>query len=105
MPREFLSRFALHVLFPTYSREEFIDVCRGFLTRADHCPPELAEMIGEIVFDEGLGDIRKARGVCQLMSVPTKEEVHRVIRLMVKYSPTGQKTGRTRPAQGTRLLL
>ena len=35
MPREFLSRFALHVHFPLYTREEFIEVCQGFLTRAE----------------------------------------------------------------------
>jgi len=34
MPPEFLSRFALHVHFPMYTREQFIDVCYGFLTRA-----------------------------------------------------------------------
>jgi len=38
MPREFLSRFALHAHFPLYSREEFVKVCRGFLTRAEGCP-------------------------------------------------------------------
>jgi len=87
MPREFLSRFALHVLFPAYSREEFIDVCQGFLTRAENCPSDLAALIGQTVFDYGLGDVRKARGVWQLMVTPTEDEVHRVIRLMLKYSP------------------
>jgi hypothetical protein len=91
MPREFLSRFALHVLFPAYSREEFIDVCRGFLTRAENCPSDLAALIGQTVFDCGLGDVRKARGVWQLMVAPTEDEVQRVIRLMLKYSPDNRK--------------
>ena len=103
MPREFLSRFALHVLFPHYTRDEFIEVCRGFLTRAENCPEELAELIGRTVYDSNLGDIRKARGVWQLMTVPTKEEVWRVIQLMQRYNPntTG---GRHKPAQAERLI-
>jgi hypothetical protein len=86
-PPEFLSRFALHVYFPKYSRDEFIDVCRGFLTRAEQCPEDIAVVIGKTVFDSGLGDVRKARAVWQLMMEPKLEEVHRVIQLMLKYSP------------------
>ncbi|MBA7605656.1 hypothetical protein ES703_12790 [subsurface metagenome] len=101
MPREFLSRFALHVLFPTYTREEFIDVCRGFLSRAEQCPQDIAGVIGRAVFDYDLGDVRKARGVWQLMTTPTVEEMHRVIQLMLKYNPDGHR--RTRSTQGSRL--
>ena len=101
MPREFLSRFALHVLFPTYTREEFIDVCRGFLTRAEQCPEVIAGIIGRAIFDYDLGDVRKARGVWQLMTAPTREEVHRVVHLMQKYNPDGHR--RTRSTQGSRL--
>jgi len=85
MPREFLSRYALHVYFPAYTREEFIDVCRGFLTRAEGCPQELAVLIGQFVYDNGIGDVRKARGVWHLMMAPTEDEVRRVIQLMLKY--------------------
>jgi hypothetical protein len=88
MPREFLSRFALHAHFPKYSRGEFIEVCRGFLTRADGCKPELAQMIGAYIFDLDIGDVRKARGVWQLMTAPTEKEVKRVVQLMLKYSPS-----------------
>jgi len=101
MPQEFLSRFALHVLFPTYTREEFIDVCRGFLAKVEDCPPEIAELIGRTVFDYKLGDVRKARAVWQLMMAPTREEVQRVVQLMLKYNPNGHK--RTRPTQGRRM--
>ncbi|GAH44590.1 unnamed protein product, partial [marine sediment metagenome] len=52
-------------------------------------------------FDYGLGDVRKARGVWQLMTAPSQEEVHRVIQLMIKYNPNGHK--RTRSTQGSRL--
>ena len=87
MPREFLSRFALHVHFPAYTREEFIDVCRGFLSKAEGCPADLATVIGQVIYDFGLGDVRKARGVWQLMTAPTPGEVQRVVQLMIKYSP------------------
>jgi len=102
-PPEFLSRFALHIYFPKYSREEFIDVCRGFLSRAENCPPDVAATIGSLVHDYGLGDVRKARGVWQLMTSPTEAEMHRVIQLMLKYGPDGHKS-RSRPVQESRLL-
>jgi len=87
MPGEFLSRFALHVHFPTYSRQEFIDVCRGFMAKAEGCPRDLAGIIGQLIYDYGIGDVRKARGVWQLMTAPTESEVQRVVQLMLKYSP------------------
>jgi len=85
MPEEFKSRFALHVHFPTYTREEFVDVCCGFLTRAEECPEDLARLIGESVWDHDIGDVRKARGVWDLVTAPTEAEVHRVVGLMTKY--------------------
>ena len=102
MPQEFLSRFALHVFFPTYSRDEFIDVCRGFLTRAESCPEDIAVAIGRTVFDYGLGDVRKARGVWQLMTAPTEDEVQRVVQLMRKYSRDNHN--RQRKVQAEKLL-
>jgi len=103
MPHEFLSRFALHVLFPTYSRDEFIDVCRGFLSRAEQCPEDIAMFIGQTVFDYGLGDVRKARGVWQLMVEPTQEEAYRVVRLMQKYNPDKQARKRNAQKRDSRL--
>ncbi|MBA7649283.1 hypothetical protein ES703_57079 [subsurface metagenome] len=103
MPPEFLSRFALHVHFPLYKREEFIDVCYGFLTRAENCPPELAKLIGQFVYDYSIGDVRKARAVWQLMISPTESEIQRVIRLMLKYAPDNNKRRQPSPAPSSRL--
>ena len=100
-PPEFLSRFALHVFFPLYTRDEFIEVCQGFLARAENCPPDIAKMIGEVVFDNELGDVRRARGVWQLMTEPTLEEIYRIVRMMVKYSPENKR--RRKLAEGLRL--
>jgi len=104
MPQEFLSRFALHVFFPSYSRDEFIDVCRGFLARAENCPEDIAITIGEMIFDYGLGDVRKARGVWQLMTAPTEDEVHRVVRLMKKYSRDNHNHNKKQKVEAKRLL-
>jgi len=103
MPAEFLSRFALHAHFPKYSREEFIEVCTGFLTRAESCPSDLAAVLGQMIYDYGIGDVRKARGAWQLMTAPTMSEALRVIHLMLKYSSDGHKS-RSRPVQESRLL-
>jgi len=103
MSPEFLSRFALHVHFPTYTRDEFIDVCRGFLTRAEGCPEELAALIGQRVYDEGLGDIRKARGVWQLVNAPTEEEVDRVVKMSKKYRPENNPPRKRRPPETARM--
>jgi len=103
MPPEFLSRFALHAVFPSYTKEEFIEVCQGFLTRAEQCPEDIAAIIGKAVFDYGLGDVRKARGVWQLMTASTREEVHRVIQLMIKYSGNGQRSRHTKTTADRRM--
>lgn len=104
MPAEFLSRFALHANFPKYSREEFIEVCTGFLTRAENCPENIAVTIGKRVFDYGLGDVRKARGVWQLMTTPTADEAHRVVQLMRKYSRDNPNHSKKQKVEERRLL-
>ena len=105
MPPEFLSRFALHVFFPAYTREEFINVCRGFLTRAENCPKNIAATIGKRVFDYGLGDVRKARGVWQLMTSPTEKEVDRVVSLMKKYSRDNHNHSKKQKVEAEKLRL
>ena len=94
--KAFLSRFALHVHFPTYSRQEYIDVCISFLTRSEGCPHELARLIGEACFDERLGDVRQARSVWKLMDGPTESQLRSVIELKRTYSLNTEniKTGR-----------
>lgn len=102
MPREFLSRFALHAVFPPYTRSEFIDVCQGFLS-VEGCPQGLAGAIGARVFDYGLGDVRKARGVWKLMREPSQEEAQRVVNLMMRYSGNGHGQGRRKESPTARL--
>jgi len=87
MSPEFLSRFAFHPRFPKYTRDEFIDVVIGMLTRAEGCPLEIAKIIGSMAFDQRIGDVRKARGIWQLMREPTPQEVERVVLMSIKYGP------------------
>ena len=97
MSPEFLSRFAFHPHFPEYSRSEFIDVVVGMLTRAEGCPDDIAKVIGIKVYDMGIGDVRKARGVWQLMREPTEAEVERIIRMNLKYGdPNNSRRPRRR---------
>lgn len=101
---EFLSRFDFHPYFPPYTRDEFIDVCRGFLSRATDCPLELAETIGRLVHDNELGDVRRARAVYKLMHEPTEDEMHRVIQMMLKYSPQEKQDSRQNNSSRPRRL-
>ncbi|MBA7661780.1 hypothetical protein ES703_69800 [subsurface metagenome] len=103
MSPEFLSRFAFHPHFPEYSRSEFIDVVVGMLTRVEGCPDEVAKLIGVQVYDMGIGDVRKARGVWQLMREPTDAEVQRVIQMNLKYSPKNDRRTSSRRTGGTKL--
>lgn len=103
MPQEFLSRFAFHAHFPPYSRDQFIDVSRGFLSRSSDCPLDLAELIGLLVFDRELGDIRRVRAVWDLMDEPSETEVRRVISVMEKYGPENNTTIKKKTRTGPRL--
>ncbi|MDD4875859.1 MAG: ATP-binding protein [Dehalococcoidales bacterium] len=84
---EFLSRFALHAHFPPYSREQFIEVCISYLSQTESCPADMAGMIGQRIYDGGLGDVRKARSVWQFMQESSEGEMARVINMMHEYAP------------------
>ncbi len=102
---EFISRFAAHLYFPRYTREEFLDVCVGFLTRAENAPLDIARLIGKMVYDNDLGDIRKARGVWKLMAEPTEDEVLSAIKFMVNYSPANNASHKKRDLKTQAALL
>lgn len=101
--KEFLSRFAWHFRFPRYTRDEFIDVSRGFLSRSSECPEDLAIIIGQMVFDLELGDIRQVRAVWDSLDEPTEAEVKRVIDIKLKYSEQGQVRRKRKVGQGQEL--
>jgi hypothetical protein len=90
---EFRSRF-VHLAFPEYTRDEFIEVCIGYLTRIELAPREIAQFIGQQVFERKLGDVRRARAIWLLMTEPTLEEAEQVIAFSMKYSPEDQEKNR-----------
>jgi hypothetical protein len=79
-------------------------VCCGFLSRAENCPTDIATIIGISVFDNHIGDVRKARGVWLLMNEPTVDEVRRVIQLMIRYSPDSEIKQKKSQQMSQRLL-
>ena len=87
---ELWSRF-IQLYFPAYNRTEFIDVTVGYLARSECCPEGLGEVIGTLVYDRALGDVRKGRQIWMMMGGPVESEVYRVIDLMSKYSPPVQR--------------
>jgi Holliday junction DNA helicase RuvB len=101
---EFLSRFAFHPYFKAYTREEFIDVCIGMLTRTEGCSVEMAGKIGTAVYDRALGDVRTARGVYQLMMAQTDEELERVVRMNLKYAPDNSVIAKRKSKRAQRAL-
>ncbi len=102
--KEFLSRFAWHFHFPKYTRDEFINVSRGFLGRSCKCPEHLATLIGQLVFDLELGDIRQVRAVYESLDEPTEDEVRRVIEIKLKYGDQAKNNKRKLIRTGQKLL-
>ena len=94
-----------HLRYADFVREEFLDVCVGFLTRAENAPLDIARLIGKMVYDNDLGDIRKARGVWKLMAEPTEDEVLSAIKFMVNYSPANNASHKKRDLKTQAALL
>jgi len=67
------------------------------LMRTEQVPEDIAVLIGTQVYDYELGDVRKARGVAQLMTAQTAEEVQRILIMMDKYRlPEGRELAKPR---------
>ena len=60
------------------------------------------QAIGEEVYDRGLGDVRRARGIAQLMTEPTMAEVERALALMEKYRLPEELVEQNRKIQNKR---
>ncbi len=85
IPPELLSRFDTTLHFPPYSCEEFVTVCRGYLSRYEDIPDALAEYIGRETWDQLQKDVRTARGVARRIREMTTVDVDRVVRFLRKY--------------------
>lgn len=83
---ELLSRFDTKLYFHPYSFEDFIAVCRGYLSRYENVPSDIAEYIGKQTWHQLDKDVRTARGVARRLRENTVADVDRVVRFLRKYS-------------------
>lgn len=81
IPKELVSRFAVFRFRP-YSKEEFVRVCEGILTKREGIDKELARYIAEKVW-EYRKDVREAIRVARLAN--SKEEAKKVISIFRKH--------------------
>jgi len=85
IPPELMSRFDYPLYFKPYRREEFINVCAGYLTRFEETPEQIARYAAERCWEANERDVRKVRGLVRMLREPTFEEVDRLIAFRAKY--------------------
>ncbi len=83
---ELLSRFDTKLYFHPYCFEDFIAICRGYLSRYENVSSEIAEYIGKQTWHQLDKDVRTARGVARRLREMTPADVDRIVRFMRKYS-------------------
>ncbi len=86
IPPELLSRFDTKLYFPPYSFEDFVLVCKGYLSRYENVPGRLAEYIGRETWCQLDKDVRTARGIARRLREHTTDDVNRVVRFLSKYA-------------------
>lgn len=83
LPRELLSRF-ITLRFKDYTPDEFMEVAVKVLTDREKTPPPIAIHIAESVLRKLLSrDPRDAVKVARLLTQPSKEEVDRIMEILV----------------------
>ena len=86
IPRELLSRFQI-LEFPEYTRTQFMNICISYVAQAENISEELAQYIGEIVWDDVKSkDIRQVTRIARLAK--TKEAVDLTMGVFKKYKKT-----------------
>jgi Holliday junction DNA helicase RuvB len=85
IPNELLSRFDTKLYFQQYSFEEFVSVCRGYLSRYENVPGDIAEYIGIQAWQHLDKDVRTARGIARRLRESSMSDVDRVARFLKKY--------------------
>jgi Holliday junction DNA helicase RuvB len=85
IPPEFLSRFDTKLYFQPYTFEEFVSVCRGYLSRYDNVPENISEYIGVQTWQHLDRDVRTARGIARRLRESSTNDVDRVVSFLSKY--------------------
>jgi MoxR-like ATPase len=88
LPPELISRFDFHLKLKPYDRDEFIKVCKVYLSQFEAIPEDLAEYIGLRVWlsPKIPSDVRKARGIARMLEDCSKQSVDAVIEFEEKYA-------------------
>jgi SpoVK/Ycf46/Vps4 family AAA+-type ATPase len=82
---ELLSRFDAKLYFQPYSFEDFIAICRGYLSRYENISTEITEYIGRQMWHQLDKVVRTARGMARRLREMTTIDVDRVVRFLRKY--------------------
>jgi Holliday junction DNA helicase RuvB len=85
IPAELLSRFDTKLYFQPYSLEEFLSICRGYLSRYENTPEDIAEYIGIQTWQHLDRDVRTARGITRRLRESSTNDVDRVVGFLMKY--------------------
>jgi Holliday junction DNA helicase RuvB len=86
IPLELLSRFDTRLYFQPYSFDEFVSICRGYLSRNENIQEGIAEYIGVKTWQHLDRDVRTARGIARRLRDPSISDVDRVVHFLRKYS-------------------
>lgn len=93
IPPELLSRFDTKLYFPPYSFDDFVSVCKGYLSRYENVPDAVAGYIGVQSWQQLDRDVRTARGIARRLRGSTTDEVDRVVRFLRKYAKQAAARG------------
>ncbi len=88
LPPELISRFDFHLKLKPYDKDEFVKVCKIYLSQFERIPEELAEYIGLKVWLSSKipSDVRKARGIARMLDEHTEQGVDAVVKFEEKYA-------------------
>lgn len=88
LPPELISRFDFHLKLKPYDGDEFVRVCKIYLSQFESIPEDLAEYIGLRVWLSLKipSDARKARGIARMLDDHSKQSVDAIIEFEEKYA-------------------
>ena len=84
MPQELKSRFGFKFYLKPYTKNQFLQICKNYLSRFEEVTEETAEYIGNIVWEELDRDIRTARSIARVCK-DNKEQIDFIVNTLKKY--------------------
>jgi MoxR-like ATPase len=83
LPPELLSRFQ-KLYFPPYTKDEFLEICSGYVVHYEKVREEVALRAGELVWESLNRDIRQVIRIVRLSK--TVEQVEQTVEVFKKYA-------------------